>query len=681
MSAPTPRDLSRLLRPKSIAVVGGGAWCRSVIAQCQKMGFTGTIWPVHPNATEIAGLACVPNIAALPDAPDATFIGVNRHATIEVIQSLNQRNAGGAVCFASGFLEAQNEDATAANLQMDLITAAGDMPILGPNCYGFINYLDGALLWPDQHGGLRTDKGVALITQSSNIAINLTMQQRALPIAYVVTAGNQAQTGLAEIGQALLHDPRVTALGLHIEGIGDIRAFEHLATTARTLGKRIIALKVGKSQQARAATVSHTASLAGDDAGASALLARLGIARTHDIPSLIETLKLLHTTGPLPSSRIATMSCSGGEASLAADTAHDLPLIFPPLNARQTADLRAALGPMVALANPLDYHTYIWGDVPAMTRTFAAMVDPALAMTLLIVDFPRPDRCDPADWDCTLDALIAAKIQTGGNIGLVATLPEALPEAISARLIAAGVTPFNGLREALTACALASQPLPSPAAPLCLPTPVTESDLIDEATAKSRLAAYGLSVPAGQTCDSVGLEHLPLDPAKTYVLKSLGLAHKSEYGAVALNLTSRTQIASAAARMPGTTFLLEEMIPDAIAELLIGVVNDPAHGFLMTLGSGGTLTEILQDSASFLLPASDHDISAALASLRISKLLNGYRGKPAANMPAIMQAIRAVEAYVLAHAGGLVEVEINPLLCTSTEAIAADALLRRKDPA
>ncbi|MFT7523527.1 MAG: acyl-CoA synthetase (NDP forming), partial [Candidatus Paceibacteria bacterium] len=271
--------LSRLLRPRSITIVGGGAWCRSVIEQCLKMGFSGNIWPVHPKTSQILGLRAYKSVSELPTSPDATFVGVNRNATISIVRELATMKAGGAVCFASGFQEAAKEDHEAADLQDQLLAAAGEMPILGPNCYGFINYLDGALLWPDQHGGKRVKSGVAIITQSSNMAINLTMQTRALPVAYVVTAGNQAQTGMADIGLELLRDPRVTALGLHIEGFGDLRAFERLAEQAEILGKPIIALKVGKSQQAREATISHTASLAGGDAGAQALLDRLGVAR------------------------------------------------------------------------------------------------------------------------------------------------------------------------------------------------------------------------------------------------------------------------------------------------------------------------------------------------------------------------------------------------------------------
>ena len=673
------RDLSRLFRPKSIAVIGGGAWCRLVIEQCQKMGFGGTIWPVHPKAEEVAGLPAFKDVDSLPEAPDAAFVGVNRFATIDVVRALSARGAGGAVCFASGFLEAAAEDAEGADLQAQLLEAAGDMPFLGPNCYGFINYLDGALLWPDQHGGQRAETGVALVTQSSNIAINLTMQKRGLPLAYVVTAGNQAQSGIAAIGEALLEDDRVTALGLHIEGFGDLRAFEALAARARALGKPIIALKVGKSAEAQAATVSHTASLAGGDAGAGALLSRFGIPRLDDLPSFLETLKLLHVTGRLPSNRIATISCSGGEASLAADTADARRVAFPPLNDRQKTDLRAALGPMVALANPLDYHTYIWRDTEAMTNAFAAMMDPQLAMTMLIADFPRGDRCDASDWECTIAAMIAARERTGANAGFIATLPELMPEEVAARLMEAGVVPFSGLTEAIAACEAASLCLPEPPEPLLLPTATVEPDLIPEAEAKRQLSAYGLRVPhSKRAISATNARAVAVDLGFPVVLKGEGVAHKTEAGAVVLNLTSGQAVSDAAHDMPARSFLIEEMVTGAVAELLIGVVKDPAHGFVMTLAAGGTLTEVLQDSASVLLPASEADLETALNSLRVSRLLNGYRGAAAANREALMAAIRAVEAYVLENALGLEEIEINPLLCTPTDAVAADALMRRK---
>ena len=370
------RSLSRLLSPKSIAVIGGGVWCRSLITQVRKIGFVGEIYIAHPTANEIEGITPYHQVTDFPNPPDAAFIGVNRETTIKVVGALASMRAGGAVCFASGFRETADggADNEATDLQAQLAAAAGDMPILGPNCYGFINYLDSVCLWPDQHGGIHVEGGVAIITQSSNMAISLTMQKRGLRVAYMITVGNQAQTSLADIGQHVLRDHRVTALGLHIEGIDNHAKFEAMAKTAHDLGKGIVAIKVGRSAEAQAATISHTASIAGSDTGADALLRRLGIARVDGLSDFVETLKLLDGVGPLAGNRIASLSCSGGEASLIADLALTRELEFTPLNEAQKSQLASLLGDRVALANPLDYHTYIWGDDETMGGVYTAMM-------------------------------------------------------------------------------------------------------------------------------------------------------------------------------------------------------------------------------------------------------------------------------------------------------------------
>ncbi len=670
--------LDRLFRPKSIAVIGGGSWCANVIKKCHEIEFEGEIYPVHPNKEVMEGIACYASVEALPEAPDACFIGVNRNATIEIVRQLRDKGAGGVVCFASGFLETLGEDADGADLQKELLDAAGDMTLIGPNCYGFVNYLDGALLWPDQHGGIRTDRGVAIITQSSNIAINLTMQKRGLPVAYVVTAGNQAQTGMSEIGTALLDDERVTALGLHIEGIDDLRAFEKLSQTARDLGKSVVVLKVGKSDQAQAATISHTASLAGSDAGAQALFSRLGFAQVQSLPEMLEALKILHVIGPLKSNQIASMSCSGGEASLMADTAVGRDLVFPELTQSQDENLRTALGPLVKLANPLDYHTYIWGDLEAMRRTFTAMMEPHLGFGVLILDFPRGDRCDPSAWDNVIEAVEKAQITTEQPIGIVSSLTETMPESVADRLIAKGIVPLCGLGEALAAieAAVFCGRQQNQVVPVVLPLEPKNVKTITEYEAKGLLKASGVTVPRVQsTNDTASVGKVAEEIGFPVVLKGQGIAHKSDVGAVALNLTSANAVYDKAIAMPVDSFLIEEMVTDGVAELLIGVVQDHAHGYVLTLAAGGVLTELLTDSQSLLVPAREAEIEGALNQLKVAAQLNGFRGKPPANMNAIVATVMAVQDYVIKNAGSVKEIEINPLLCTPERAIAVDALI------
>lgn len=672
------RDLLRLLNPRAIAVIGGGAWCASIIKAAKMIGYDGEIFPVHPEGKMIAGRQAVRSLTEWSGPIDAAFIGVNRKATIDVVRELRALKAGGAVCFASGFSEAGAELSDGADLQAELVEAAGDMPILGPNCYGFINALEGAAIWPDQHGCSRVERGVAILAQSSNIAINLTMQKRALPISYVVACGNMAQTSQAEIAMALLDDPRVTAIGLHIEGFGDTAEWHALALKAEGKGIPLLALKVGKSEHAQAATVSHTASLAGSHAGANALLARLGIPRVPDIPSFLETLKLLHTIGRLDRASLATVSCSGGEASLAADTAHGRALSFPPLSEPQRKALFEALGPKVALANPLDYHTYIWRDTARMTETFAALAGPDTGITLAIVDYPHTDA---TDWACATDAILGAAQQTGRPYGVVATLPELLPLDVAARFMAAGVVPFMGLTEAITAVEAAALPAAVTPQPPLPGGALGLAETLSEHASKTELSNVGVPVPASLRLTS--LEGLAAHLAKLrfpLALKAEGMAHKSDAGGVALGLMCAEEVQTAAEAMGGVSWLVEEMATGAVAELLVGVTRDEAHGLLLTLGAGGVLTELLQDTVSMLLPVTAHDIKQALTKLKCAPLLTGYRGKPAANIDAIVETILSVQDYVIAHAPHIGEVEINPLLCTPTRAVAVDALIRKARP-
>ncbi|MEP3345049.1 MAG: acetate--CoA ligase family protein [Litoreibacter sp.] len=669
-------DLFRLLNPKSLAVIGGGAWGEAVLTQAQKFGFEGELHAVHPVKKEVAGVKAYASVLEIPNPPDAAFVGINREATIGAVERMRKRGVGGAVCFGSGYAEASSEDASGTDAQARLLTAAGDMPILGPNCYGFINALDGVAVWPDQHGCRRIDSGVAILTQSSNISINMTMQTRGLPIGYMITAGNQAQTTQADIAFALLDDPRVTAIGLHIEGFGDLSRWEALAAKAHAKSIPLVALKVGKSSHAQAATISHTASLAGGDTAAQAFLDRLGILRSPDVPSFLETLKLLHVAGRLPSNKISSISCSGGEASLVADMADDHDLVFPDLDDDQKQTLLKALGPKVALANPLDYHTYIWRDEEAMTAAWSAMAAPHIAMTLVVLDYPRGDICDPSDWTCATNAALRMRKDTGRPVAVAASLPELLPEHVAQQLINGGIVPFAGIAEALNAIDAASLPIHTPSSePVLRKAVATETETLSEYDAKIALAAHGLNVPkAIQTNHSAaGLDALTFP----VVVKAEGMAHKSDVGGVILDCNSHTDVHVAMETMTdASSFHIEEMCAPG-AELLVGVTQDPAHGYLLTVGAGGLLTELLADTQSLLIPSSDDDIRQALSRLKMYPLLTGFRGADPCDLDAIVNAILAIQSYVIAQDHPVAEVEVNPLICGPDGAIAVDALIRK----
>lgn len=674
------RDLSRLLRPKSIALFGGG-WAANVVEQLQNSGFCGQLWPVHPNRDELHGVRCFRSLDELPGVPDASFIGVNREATIDIVAQLQKLGAGGATCFASGFLESDGEGTGGADLQARLVAAAKDMPIIGPNCYGLLNYLDNVALWPDQHGGVAVKRGVGIIAQSSNIAINMTMQKRGVPIAYVVAAGNQAQTGIAEIGNAMLGDERVSTIGLYLEGFGDIRALEAFAAKARLAGKSVVVLKIGRSEKAQLATMTHTASLAGDAAVSSALIRRLGFVEVRSISVFLETLKLLNSVGPLKGNSICSVSCSGGEASLIADLAPKS-VKFSDFSDAQEQVLKDALGPLVTVANPLDYHTFIWGDVPKMTEVFSAAMSEGFDLSVFVLDVPRDDLCDPSSFDCAVEAIIAAKALTGGSVAVLACLPENITEALNKQFFDGGVVCLNGMEEGLAAIDAAIS-LARGKSEDYLPVWLTndgidEIDTLNEQQSKSALGKHGVEIPVSFCAkDQKALSVVADDLRFPVALKGLGIAHKTEANAVILDLVDVSSLRDAGSKMPATSeFFVEEMITDSVAEILVGITRDATGLFTLTIGAGGVLAELLEDTASLVLPVCEDDILGALKGLKLYRLLNGYRGKQTADIDAIVSQVSSIVRYAEANKEILVELDVNPLLACVDRCVAVDALIR-----
>jgi acyl-CoA synthetase (NDP forming) len=629
-------------------------------------------------------LPAYPSVEDLPGSPDAAFIGVNRQLSIDVVKQLRARDCGGGVCFAAGFLEA---DEAGGELQAELIEAAGEMPLLGPNCYGYINYADGALLWPDQQGGKRLasgKSGVAIIAQSSNIAINFTMQKRGLPLAYVFTVGNQALVGISELALNLLEDPRVTTLGIYIEGFDSIQAFEALADKARVLNKPVLVYKVGKSEQAQVAAMSHTASLVGSHAVSSAFLERNGFGQVDSIPVFLETLKLLHHYGPLDGYRVSSMSCSGGEASIIADSAEKRKVYFPDLDEAQKAPLQQVLGPLVTVANPLDYHTFSWGNREVMQATYTAMAAIGFDMNYLILDFPHPVRCDDWEWHIAVDAFEAALKASSAKGAFVVGMAENIPEDYTDNYSERGIVSFYGIDEALQATEIAADI--GTAWKKELPAPVMQLDevgdrhtTLDEAEAKRSLQQAGVPIPEGARVDSAtAAQQLADRLGYPVVLKALGIAHKTEHNAVRLNLNSHQAVAQAASELLklGDELYLEAMKP-SVAELIVGVTRDPQFGLVLTIGSGGILVELLKDAKTLLIPASRNEIETAIAGLKSAPLLAGYRGRQAADIDAIVNVILAIQDYAISQASSLIELDVNPLLigARGEGVFAADALI------
>jgi len=683
--------IERLIAPRSIALIGASAWTDAVAAGSRAIGFGGTVWRVHPNKVSTAETTYYRSVAELPGSPDAAFLAVPNQEAPAVARALAARGAGGFVCFTAGFSETGTDSGT--RMTRELTEGAGALPFFGPNCYGFVNYFDRVALWPDQVVGIPQERGVALICQSGTIALTLMFNARSLPIGYLFTVGNQTRLAVEELIEILCEDPRVTAFGLYLEGIQDPARFARAAAKARAARKPIAAIKSGRTAAAARTAHSHTGALAGADAVFETFCRQAGIARCDTLGSLTETLKLLHTGGPLTGRKLLVMGASGGDMAMTADVARALPLDFAAIPAAATQVLRELLGDRVTIANPFDIHTYLWFDPPALRKVFATALRAGFDAVGFMLDCPPEDQADTRAFDAVIDVFIEAAQDTPTRAALIASLPETLGARLRQRCLAAGVVPLQGQREALEALAFAGamgEAWRVAASPELLqtrlPPPLANESrgvrTLAEDVGKAALARFGLDVARGASGPAATAAATAAALGFPVVIKAVGahLEHKTEVGGVVLNVRSVEEAVQAVERLRplSDTLLVERMIADGVAEILVGVIVDPQFGQVLVLGAGGVLTELLADSVSLLPPWTAASIEAALDRLVVARLLAGYRGKPAGDREALVAAVLAVAAYAAAHRDSLLELDVNPIIVRpiGRGAVAVDALIR-----
>ncbi|MGD9741696.1 MAG: acetate--CoA ligase family protein [Dongiaceae bacterium] len=690
------RNLQRLLAPRHVAVVGGRD-AEIVAQECGRIGFRGPIWGVNPRRSEIAGHPCFGRVEDLPEPPDAVFLAVPRAAAIETVAQLRKIGAGGVVCYSAGFRELGGAGTLA---EQTLAEAAGDLALVGPNCYGLINYGHRVALWPFAHGSSKVTEGAAIVTQSGMLGSDLTMSQRSTPFLYMITVGNQAVLRFEDFLEVLVEDPDVRAIGLHIEGVQDVGRFASAAIKALEANVPIVALKTGTSTVGAKLTVSHTGSLSGTDELYQALFDRLGIIRVDSPAALLETVKFLCVSGAPKGNRIAGFTCSGGGATMLADHAERIGLDFATPTPETAALLKQRLPEIATVSNPLDYTTPLWGDVERLPPVFQAMLGDRYDMAVMVQDYPLPELAGSKD-SYEKDARSFMAMARAANLpaAICSTVPENMDRDSREMMLAGGIAPLQGLAEALGAMAgaaryglrrervMARGGLPA----LGLLEPIAgrnRAALVDEWQGKRVLHSAGLAVPEGRvaTLDEVGDAATEVGFPVALKMVSDRIAHKSEIGAVRLGLSTAQAVAEAADEMSTTVarhdkaansgrFLVERMLPSPVAELLVDIRRDAQFGLAMTLASGGTLVELLSDAVTLLLPAAPDDIQDALARLKLSKLLDGYRGRPSADRKALVDYIGRLARFAEAQIDRIAEIEINPLFVLPNTTCAVDVVM------
>jgi acetyl-CoA synthetase len=398
---------------------------------------------------------------------------------------------------------------------------------------------------------------------------------------------------------------------------------------------------------------------------------------------------------------------------MTADASRDLGLTFPPFPPASAAQLRELLTDKVTIANPFDFHTHIWFDAPAMHSMFSTVHRSGFDATGFILDCPPADQADPAAYLVAIDQYIAAFPGPPARGAVICSLPESMAPSTREMCLAAGIVPLQGQREALEALNLAGEVGETWAsgARVELRVPVRTSAVapatgeargaahagheaayaghdavrvrtLAEYAGKAALAAFGVNIPRSQVVSPREVATAARDIGFPVVIKATGehLEHKSEVGAVVANVRNATDAEAAAQRLSklSDSLLVEEMVTDGVAEILVGVIVDPQFGQVLVIGAGGVLTELLRDSATLLPPFTAESIEAAIGRLKVSKLLAGFRGKPAGDVPALVATVLACTRYAEANLNALLELDINPVIVrpAGLGAVAVDALIR-----
>jgi len=681
-----PPTLQRLLVPRTIALIGSGAWTDAVAAGARTLGYPGEVWRVHPTRSSQPDVRYFRSVDELPAGPDSAFIAAPNHEVPAVAAALARRGAGGFVCFSSGF--AESATAAGERLTHELEQGAGPLPFLGPNCYGMVNFFDRIALWPDQVVGDSPERGVALISQSGTIALTLMFGDRSLPIGYLITVGNQTRIAAEDLIDVLCDDPRVTAFGLYLEGIKDTTKFTRAADKARACGKPIAVVKSGRTEAASRTARSHTGALSGSDAAFDAYCAQAGIARCETLSTLCETLKIFHNGGPLAGRRVVVMGASGGDMAMTADVSRHLHLEFPPFSPATTERMSAIVGERVTVANPFDMHTYLWFQHAALRQLFEEVFRSDVDAVGFTLDCPPAASADDSAYTAVIEQFAAAAQGAKPRAVFISSLPETSGRTVRQLCLQGGVVPLQGQREALEALHLAgavgeawrNSDLPALSIPRSPRAPVVT---IGEHAGKAALAAFGLQVPRSQVvpCAQAGVAAAGIGFPVVIKASGAGLEHKTELGGVVLGVRTVEQAVSAGMQLAALSgeVLVEQMIDDGIAEILVGVSVDEQFGQLLLIGSGGVQAEVWKDTVCLLPPWTREIVSSAIRRLKVAALLDGYRGKPPGDVATLIDAVIAIGRYATANRDTLIELDVNPVIVRphGAGAIAVDVLIRK----
>lgn len=699
-SAPVLPALERLLRPRSVAVVGAsdkpGALGTTLLSNLDANGFAGEIYPINPKRESLGGRACLPGIEALPDGVDAAVLAIPRSGVLDAVKALAARKVGGVVIFAAGFAEGGAEG-LAEQREIARIAQEAEMVLEGPNCLGLVNYVDRIPLTfvetdarPPAGG-----RAIGVVSQSGAMAavLGTVLLARTCGVSYSVSTGNEAASGVEDYVEWLIDQPDTHVIAMIVEQFRKPARFLAAAARAAAAGKPIVLLHPGTSSAARESAATHTGAMAGDYALMRAKVTRAGVIMADTLEELGDIAEIALRCPALPSGHTAVLGESGAFKALTLDLAETLGLPLAPLHDADSPALRAALPPFVPVSNPLDITAQGLSEPAIYTRCLDALLDdPRVGTVLAGIIQAEPVTCGikfpPILAAATAKPLTKPLIFAGLDEGAI------VPAGYIAELRAAGVPWFPTTERALRAITRLTQwsardVTANIEAPLAVPGLADHLGVIPEYQAKALLGPLGIPFPAGTFAVSVDDAVAAADALGYPVAmkaQAAALSHKSDAGGVILNLADGAAVRAAWERMHASVaaysaaITLDGVLIEAMGargvEMIVGAKNDPEWGPVLLAGFGGVTAEILGDVRLLAADMTAEAVEAELMQLKSAAILSGFRGAPALDVPALAQLIVTL-GRVLRAEPSIREVDLNPVILhpKGQGVVALDALM------
>lgn len=675
-------DISKLLRPRAVAVVGaseksgfGGDTCRNIL---ENQADTSHVYPVNPKKETVFGKKCYPTLADLPEEIDLVILCTSQKTIVDFLKQAKAKGAGAAVVYASGYSEVGTAEGKAFEKELVDAAKALDMVVMGPNCAGYINFGDDIFSFAFI-GDYKGKKGnIGFVSQSGQFCIDM-MKSAEMKYSFVISAGNSAMVQMEDYLNFLIDDSNTKVIALYLEGVKNPHKFEACLQKAMEKKKPVVILKAGRSPKGQATAASHTGSMAGSDKTYDAVFEKFGVIRADDMQDLRSTASLLATLRVLPKKPAFSAMClSGGETAVSADTGFLHGIEYPDFSEVTLKKLNDMLPDFATPRNPLDMTAALCYDADAFASGITTvMSDPSIEMGL--VGLTISDKVTVSN-DIMFEGIRRAFEQIPDKpLAVMSFMEAARNKELVERFQNAGIpvlpTTKYGFRALQHLQDFISHDTIKREARLAIPEAHSANTrALSEYESKKLLADNGVPVDLGyiaKTKAEVKEYAEKIGYPLVMKVESNDILHKSDVGGVMLNIKSLEQaeeaydkiLANAAQHAPNAKIngiLMQKMLK-AGTEMIIGLNSDPQFGPMLLVGMGGVFVEVFKDAALYPVPLNHDEALHMLQSLKSFKLLNGYRGNPPADIEALTDMMVKISDFAYRKKDTLKELDMNPL--------------------